>query len=89
MWPRLIHFIGDDDTAHFGVPDIKEADDLLKLLGDGDLFARSYAGSNIFDLSSTAGPRYHVKILLSLLNSSDVPLIRGIAINYKAPGKSL
>ena len=87
MWSRLVRFEDDDQLVQYGEPDISADDDILELLNDGKLYAHSYKGKDIFSLSPSPGPRLHVKTLLGLLEESDVPLLRCIAINYKAPSE--
>ncbi len=87
MWSRLVRFEDDDQLVQYGEPDISADDDILQLLNDRKLYAHSYKGKSIFSLSPSPGPRLRVKALLGLLEQSDVPLLRCIAINYKAPSE--
>lgn len=79
---RLIRFEDIDGNKLYGDPQIESADDLLKLLENGELFARVLDGSSPFNLASKAGALRQVRRVLPVLRPEDVPIIKCVGLNY-------
>jgi hypothetical protein len=81
---RLIRFEDVEGNKHFGEPHIKNADDLSRLLENGELFAHVLDGISPFNLSlsSQAGAVHQVKRILPVLRPADVPIIKCVGLNY-------
>ena len=70
------------ERERFGEPQIKNADDLLRHLEKGELFAHGFEGSSPFDLSSQVRAIHQVKRILPILRPADVPIIKCVGLNY-------
>jgi hypothetical protein len=79
---RLIRFEDVGGNEHFGEPQIENADDLSRLLENGELFAHVLDGISPFNLSSQAGAVHQVKRILPVLRPADVPIIKCVGLNY-------
>ena len=80
-WSRLIRFLGEDGTDHYGEPVISDAKDLAPKAEKGELEAEELVGSNPFELKSS-GKKLKVKEILPVLEQKDVPTIRCIGLNF-------
>ncbi|QYS97898.1 FAA_hydrolase domain-containing protein [Trichoderma simmonsii] len=79
---RLICFEDIDGNKLYGDPQIESADDLSRLLENGELFARVLDGSSPFNLASKAGALRQVRRVLPVLTPKDVPIIKCVGLNY-------
>ena len=79
-WERLIRFVGEDDSVHYGEPTVS-ASELDLLAQQGQLMANELSGSDPFSCEPT-GKVLKVKKLLGPLVSSNVPIVRCIGLNY-------
>lgn len=80
-WLRLIKF-ESDGKVYYGEPEIDSAEDLPRLLREGNLFANAFVGESVFDLSTASPARKPVEKLLGILEPKDVPLIKCVGLNY-------
>ena len=82
VWKRLIRFVGDNGRTQYGEPDIDKIEDLKSLYEMGKLTARPLSG-DVFDVSAKfASESVNVKKLLGPLEPAQVPLVKGIGLNY-------
>lgn len=82
-WERLIRFEDVKGVVRFGEP-ILGADDstsLDEIVGQGQLEARCWQGTNIFSLSPPT-EKVKVKLILGILSPGDVPIVKCIGLNY-------
>lgn len=87
-WQRLIKFEDESGREHFGEPLIHNAEDLQSLLDTGKLSARIFTGGGPFSLSAT-DRECKVKKLLDVLQTTDVPIIKCIGLNYMKHSESM
>ena len=81
-WKRLIRFLVDDGQIHYGEPDIDNIDELANLYKLNSLTAKLLHG-DLFDPSANiAQQSIHVKKILGPLEPAQVPLVKGIGLNY-------
>lgn len=85
-WARLIRFVSTDGTTIFGDALLDDASEIHQKISQNSLYAQELSGSSPFDLQPT-GKKVQVKSLLPLLQSSDVPVIRCIGLNYTKHSK--
>ena len=83
-WKRLIRFVGPDGETHYGEPDVSSAVDLHEKLNAGKLQAKCLKGDIFGDAAPTDEPAIKVEKLLGPLTADDVPMVKGIGLNYAA-----
>ena len=79
---RLIRFRTSQGKEFFGEPEVKNADDLQKLVKNKELFAVVLNGTSPFDLSGRTETRERVDQLLPVLLPKDVPIVKCVGLNY-------
>ncbi|KAJ4264145.1 hypothetical protein NW764_015953 [Fusarium oxysporum] len=91
-WTRLIRFFDEEDRLCYGEPQIEQANDLPRLLTEGNLLARELIGDSPFS-STPSNNLLRVKRLVGPLSTKDVPIIRCVGLNYgehiKETGRSV
>ena len=80
-WTRLIRFVAEDGSLHYGEPQIDYAEDLQALLIAGNLFARELVGQEPFSALPT-DTLLKVRKILGPLAPENVPVFRCVGINY-------
>ena len=83
-WKRLIRFVGTDRNIHYGEPTTSGPEDLHEKLRAGTLHARCVSGDIFSQTVVVDGPTIKVEKLLGPLAAEDVPLVKGIGLNYMA-----
>lgn len=83
-WKRLIRFVGTDGEVHYGEPEVNSAEELHEQLKAGNLEAKCLNGGIFDDTATLEGKTTKVEKLLGPLAEHDVPLVKGIGLNYAA-----
>ena len=83
-WKQLIRFVGSDGEIHHGEPLISSPEDLHEQLEAGKLHAKCISGDIFSETAVADVPTLKVEKLLGPLASQDVPLVKGIGLNYLA-----
>ena len=81
-WKRLIRFVGADSRTHYGEPDIEQVEDLMRLYDERKLKARLLIGGIFDDKATISNELVDVKKMLGPLEPSQVPMVKGIGLNY-------
>lgn len=84
VWDRLIRFRASDDKVYFGQPVVNDgADDVALIAHAGKLTAAVIEGADVFSGSAKVTTEVKtVQELLGPLTAAEVPLIRGVGLNY-------
>ena len=82
-WTRLIRFVAEDGSWHYGEPQIDSAEDLQALLIAGQLFARELVGPKPLSALPT-DTVLKVRKILGPLAPENVPIFRCVGLNYRS-----
>lgn len=87
-WDRFVRYISaKDGKVRYGEPIVSDAKpDIDQLAQDGKLEVKVLEGPNPIEAKPT-GEQDKVKQLLGPLTAKDVPIIRGVGLNYKTHSK--
>lgn len=87
-WDRFVRYISDKDgKVRYGEPIVSDSKpDIDQLAQDGKLEVKVLEGPNPLEAQPT-GEHDKVKQLLGPLTAKDVPIIRGVGLNYKTHSK--
>ena len=81
-WKRLIRFVGADLRIQYGEPDIEQVEDLMRVYEERKLKARPLIGGIFDDRVTISSELVEVMKLLGPLEPSQVPMVKGIGLNY-------
>jgi hypothetical protein len=89
-WDRLVRYVSaKDGKIRYGEPIVSDSKpDIDQLALDGKLEVKILEGRSPIDAQPT-GEQDTVKQLLGPLTPHDVPIIRGVGLNYKTHSESL
>jgi 2-keto-4-pentenoate hydratase/2-oxohepta-3-ene-1,7-dioic acid hydratase in catechol pathway len=76
-WSKLIRFVDESGRTSYGDPCIDKSDDLISLLGRGELHAVKLTGNDPFVLARTQ-ETVKVQKLLGVLKVEDIPIFKCI-----------
>ena len=87
QWKRLIRFVSEDGKIQYGEPEISSIEELESLYKASKVVAKPLNG-DIFDPQATLSSQaVKVKTILGPLEPKQVPLVKGIGLNYVSHSK--